>query len=458
MKLQHFFQSLWGIVNEMSPYILLGFILAGVLHVFIKPSAMSRHLSGRGFGPVLKAALFGIPLPLCSCGVLPTAVALRRQGASKGATTSFLIATPQTGVDSIAATYSLLGLPFAILRPVAALVGSVFGGWTVSRVADDKDTPVASTVEHDGCDDPSCSCHGGEESCTCHDGCGCAANVETYEYAGMSFGRKMLASLRYGLVDMVASVGKWLVIGLVVAALITVLVPDELFLSLSARPLLAMLVMILVAVPMYVCATGSIPIALSLMLKGLTPGVGFVLLMAGPAANFASVMILSRTMGRRATVIYVASVVVTAIGFGLIIDYLMPASWFVPSISHAASCHGHGEVAWFPTVCSVILAALLAYTTFLSRTGRLNGSHGHSHNHDHNHSNIDKTVTIMKKEYHVTGMNCAHCQATVLKALSALDGAENVTVDLPTGIAVVEGDVDPEAVRQAVYNAGFNLA
>ena len=137
-----------------------------------------------------------------------------------------------------------------------------------------------------------------------------------YEYAGMSFGRKLLASLRYGLVDMVASVGKWLVIGLVVAALITVLVPDELFLSLSAHPILAMLVMILVAVPMYVCATGSIPIALSLMLKGLTPGVGFVLLMAGPAANFASVMILSRTMGRRATVIYVASVVLTAIGFG----------------------------------------------------------------------------------------------------------------------------------------------
>lgn len=458
MKLQHFFQSLWGIVNEMSPYILLGFILAGVLHVFIKPSAMSRHLSGRGFGPVLKAALFGIPLPLCSCGVLPTAVALRRQGASKGATTSFLIATPQTGVDSIAATYSLLGLPFAILRPVAALVGSVFGGWTVSRTAEDDTDAVKVDVKdasagHDSCADSSCSCNGDEKSCSCHGGCECGADVNGYEYAGMSFGRKLLASLRYGLVDMVASVGKWLVIGLVVAALITVLVPDELFLSLSAHPILAMLVMILVAVPMYVCATGSIPIALSLMLKGLTPGVGFVLLMAGPAANFASVMILSRTMGRRATVIYVASVVLTAIGFGLIIDYLMPAEWFMPSMSHSASCHGHGEVAWFPTICSVILAGLLIYTTYLARTGRLDGSHSHKS------ENIDtqKTDIIMKKEYHVTGMNCAHCQATVVKALSALEGAENVTVDLPTGIAVVEGDVDPDAVKQAVYNAGFNV-
>ena len=171
-----------------------------------------------------------------------------------------------------------MGLPFAILRPVAALVGSVFGGWTVSRTAEDDTDAVKVDVKdassgHDSCADSSCSCDGDDKSCSCHGGCECGADVNGYEYAGMSFGRKLLASLRYGLVDMVASVGKWLVIGLVVAALITVLVPDELFLSLSAHPILAMLVMILVAVPMYVCATGSIPIALSLMLKGLTPGV-----------------------------------------------------------------------------------------------------------------------------------------------------------------------------------------
>ena len=133
MNFSHFFTSLIAIVNEMSPYILLGFIIAGFLHVFIKPDTMGRHLAGRGIKPVLKAALLGIPLPLCSCGVLPTAVSLRRQGASKGASTSFLIATPQTGVDSIAATYSLLGLPFAIMRPVGALVGALFGGMAVSR-------------------------------------------------------------------------------------------------------------------------------------------------------------------------------------------------------------------------------------------------------------------------------------------------------------------------------------
>ena len=132
--ISHFVHSLLILLNEMSPYI------AGILHVFVKPATMARHLSGKGIGPVVKAALFGIPLPLCSCGVLPTAVSLRNQGASKGATTSFLIATPQTGVDSIAATYSLLGLPFALLRPLGALVGAVAGGMSVSKADDESDS------------------------------------------------------------------------------------------------------------------------------------------------------------------------------------------------------------------------------------------------------------------------------------------------------------------------------
>ncbi len=420
MYLQHFFQSLWAIINEMSPYILLGFLIAGLLHVFVKPSAMSRHLAGGGLKPVVKAALFGIPLPLCSCGVLPTAVALRRQGASKGATTSFLIATPQTGVDSIAATYSLLGLPFAILRPVAALAGAALGGAAVDRFASRPD---------------------GETDAVAGDSCGVPADDE---YRGMSFGRKLVEAVRYGLVDMVASVGKWLVIGLIVAALITVLVPDQLFVSLSRYPLLAMGVMILVAVPMYVCATGSIPIALSLMLKGLSPGVAFVLLMAGPAANFASVMILSRTMGRRATLIYVGSVVVTAIGFGLLVDLLLPASWFTPASFTAMACHGHAHVSVFATLCSVVLAGLLIYTAIKFR------GHTHSHNHTNN-------TTEMERKYRIAGMSCPHCQATVTKALSALDGAESVTVDLSSGIATVRGEVSPEAVNAAVYAAGFTV-
>lgn len=235
MNLQNFIYALANILNEMSPYILLGFLIAGLLHVFVSPEAMSRHLSGRGWKPVFKAALFGIPLPLCSCGVLPTAVALRRQGASRGAATSFLIATPQTGVDSITATYALLGLPFALLRPVAALAGAFAGGMAVDRLPYSAQPENPVTVTH--------------------------KTPSESSSPKPTIISRLTEAIRYGMVDMVGSVGKWLVIGLVIAAIITVAVPDTLFLSLSAYPLLAMLVMVAVAVPMYICATGSIPIA-----------------------------------------------------------------------------------------------------------------------------------------------------------------------------------------------------
>lgn len=430
MEFSHLIYALLNILNQMSPYILLGFILAGMLHVFIRPDTMSRHLSGHGWRPVVKAALLGIPLPLCSCGVLPTAVALRRQGASKGASTSFLIATPQTGVDSIAATYALLGLPFAIVRPIAALVGSVAGGMAVDRSDKDGDNDMPVTASATACSDGCCQS---------------AAEAE----APRGFINKMWAAVKYGLTDMVASVGKWLVIGLVVAAVITVAVPDSLFLSLAEYPRLAMLVIVAVAVPMYVCATGSIPIAMSLMLKGLTPGVGFVLLMAGPAANFASVMVLSKSLGRRATAVYVLSVVVTAILFGLLIDYLLPAQWFAIGGAADTIAHCHVEWPWFPTLCSALLVALLL-RAFVAGAAERRRFRKES-------NNTSTTDTTMQKVYKVNGMACAHCKATVEKAVGAVAGVSSVAVDLPTGRVAVDGAYDPKAVAEAVTNAGFDF-
>ena len=430
MEFSHLIYALLNILNQMSPYILLGFILAGMLHVFIRPDTMSRHLSGHGWRPVVKAALLGIPLPLCSCGVLPTAVALRRQGASKGASTSFLIATPQTGVDSIAATYALLGLPFAIVRPIAALVGSVAGGMAVDRSDKDGDNDMPVTASATACSDGCCQS---------------AAEAE----APRGFINKMWAAVKYGLTDMVASVGKWLVIGLVVAAVITVAVPDSLFLSLAEYPRLAMLVMVAVAVPMYVCATGSIPIAMSLMLKGLTPGVGFVLLMAGPAANVASVMVLSKSLGRRATAVYVLSVVVTAILFGLLIDYLLPAQWFAIGGAADTIAHCHVEWPWFPTLCSALLVALLL-RAFVAGAAERRRFRKES-------NNTSTTDTTMQKVYKVNGMACAHCKATVEKAVGAVAGVSSVAVDLPTGRVAVDGAYDPKAVAEAVTNAGFDF-
>ncbi|MDE6527490.1 MAG: permease [Muribaculaceae bacterium] len=415
MNIQHLTYTLADILNEMSPYILLGFLIAGLLHVFVQPDVMSRHLAGHGWKPVLKAAMFGIPLPLCSCGVLPTAVALRRQGASKGASASFLIATPQTGVDSIAATYALLGLPFALLRPIAALTGAFAGGMAVDRLSGKDDTICGDT---------------------------CTPRAEQSRPRPLM--RRLLEAVRYGFVDMVGSVGKWLVIGLIIAAIITVAVPDSLFLSLRSYPLLAMLVMVAVAVPMYICATGSIPIALSLMLKGLTPGVAFVLLMAGPAANFASVMVLRKSLGNRATAVYIGSVILTAIAFGLIIDCLLPAAWFAPSA--AISTHGncHTEFPLFPTLCSALLIALLIYAFIRSRR------------ESHKFKNTETTMTTIT--YLVKGMSCNHCKASVEKALRALPGTENVSVDLSSGKVAVDGEASTEAIEKAVTDAGFEFA
>lgn len=396
-------------LNSMSPYILLGFLIAGLIHVFVPRRAMARHLSGRGFKPALKAALLGVPLPLCSCGVLPTAISMRRNGASRGASASFLIATPQTGVDSIAATWSLLGPAFAIVRPVAALVTAVAGGAVVSRY-DKDDAGEVRTIEA----------------------------LDNDEERHDSFVSRLAGALRYGFVNLVGSIGGWLVVGLIIAALITVYVPDDFFTVLGRTPILSMLVALVVAVPMYVCATGSIPIALALVLKGLSPGTAFVLLMAGPAVNFASYALVSREMGRRAALVYIASIIVGALAFGLIIDYLLPERWFAVADMHLMHCHDDA-LPIFPTICSALLVALLAYALVIKKL-------------INKHNNISN----MAKEYIITGMNCPHCQAAVAKSIQGVKGVNAVEVDLKGGRAVVDGNHDSAELIEAVRLAGFD--
>lgn len=413
MEYQHILHSFLHILNEMSPYVLLGFLIAGFLHVFINEATLTRHLSGNGWKSVVKAAAIGIPLPLCSCGVLPTAVSLRRQGASKAATTSFLIATPQTGIDSIAATYSLLGLPFALIRPIAALTGAFFGGMAVGKLAPDKDIekkPNDTLIENEG---------------------------------KQSLYKKLKESIKYGFFDMIDSMGKWLLIGLVIATLITIFVPDSFFVGLRQYPLIAMIAVVLIAVPMYICATGSIPIAMSLMLKGLSPGVAFVMLMAGPAANFASILILDKTQGRKATTVYVASVIVTAIAFGLLIDFLLPSSWFYinPTIE---GHNAHMHMGWFETACSITLGVLLLFSFIKKFIYKLQFK--------------NTSQTDMTKTFKIEGMNCSHCQASVEKAISGLQGIDSVEVDLSSGLARVSGEIEDEKIKEAVRLAGFEIS
>ena len=424
------FNTFIMLLNEMSPYLLLGFLAAGLLHSFVPQSIYSKHLAGSDARSVIKAALFGIPLPLCSCGVLPTAVSLRNNGASRAASTSFLIATPQTGVDSIAATYSLLGLAFAVIRPVAALVTALVGGLLVAWVERSEGVqPVNETNDHH------CDCEDDDDDdCCCHDDCSCGEQPRATTLMG-----KVLEALRYGFIDMMKSIGRWLVIGLVVATLITVCVPDDFFAAFAQYPLLNMLVVLALSVPMYVCATGSIPIALSLMLKGLTPGAALVLLMAGPAANFASVLVINRSFGRKATIAYLAAIIGGAIAFGIIVDYVLPAAWFVPRMASEAMSCSHCT-SWVNVVCSIVLVTLLVAT----QVGKIKRTR-----------EIKNNKTTMTKEYKIKGMMCAHCQANVEKNLAAIEGVEKVTVDLASGIAYIEGDAKPEVIIAKIEQLGY---
>jgi len=369
------------LINEMSPYLLLGFLIAGLMHAFIPGKYYTRYLAKPNFRSVLYAALFGVPLPLCSCGVIPTAMSLRKEGASKGAVASFLIATPQTGVDSIIATYSLMGLPFALIRPVVAFITALFGGSLVNKLTKGK--------EKDG--HPLTPSEGGETKCCCHheeekeDHCHSHHEEEKEEHChchhaeakeGLTFWQKIVEALRYAFVEMVEDIGKWLVVGLVIAALITVLVPDSFFAVFKDNTWLSMLLVLAISIPMYICATGSIPIAVALMLKGLTPGSALVLLMAGPAANMASILVIRHRLGTKTLVAYLVSIITGAVLSGIVIDYLLPRHWFTDALVQMEHCTEAGT--WFTWACTALLVLLLLNALIQ----KFRHPHQHCHCHD----------------------------------------------------------------------------
>lgn len=418
-------EQIFMLVTEMAPYLLLGFLIAGLMHAFIPSTIYSRYLAHRDFKSVALATLFGIPLPLCSCGVIPTAMSLRREGASKGATTAFLIATPQTGVDSIVATYSLMGLPFAIIRPIAALITALFGGQMVN-LAEGKDSEgvkreiVKSEYKRGECCGPR------------------KEHVTTI--------CKLKEALHFAFIDMMQDIGKWLVIGLVVAGLITIFVPDSAFEIFKDNTLASMLLVLCMAVPMYLCATGSIPIAVALMMKGLTPGAGLVLLMAGPACNMASILVINKVLGRKTLITYLVSIITGALGFGLLIDHVLPRQWFLSNLTaQDACCQEH--YSWFAIGSTILLMALLANALIQHLIGN-----GH-HHHEHNATTQD--TDNMKQKFIINGMNCNHCRTSAEKAISSVAGVISASVDLATKTAIVEGAVTSEAVCKAVEEVGF---
>lgn len=413
-------KEIFELINGMAPYLILGFFLAGLMHAFVPNTLYRRYVGQNSFRSVFNAAMLGIPLPLCSCGVIPTAMSLRREGASKGATISFLIATPQTGIDSIIATYSLMGLPFALIRPAVALATALLGGSLINRLdntLDDK--PVSETDKATGC--------------TSH----------------RSILAKLKTALHYAFVDMMQDIGKWLVVGLIVAGLITVFVPDSFFAVFADKPLLSMLLVLAFAIPMYLCATGSIPIAVALMMKGLSPGTALVLLMAGPAVNAASILVISKVMGKKTLALYLTSIISGAIIFGLGIDYLLPREWFTAPLIQMQTCHHEGIN--YLHLGSFILLSILLINAFIQRYRAPHSCTCHNTSCS-NTSNQEDPWSITVK-----GMTCNHCKNNVEKAILKIEGVKQVEANLTNGHVMIYGKADQSAVRKAVESIGFEV-
>ena len=325
-------RSYWLVLGEMSPYLLFGFFVAGILSVLISTEFIERHLGGHGIGSVIKASAFGVPLPLCSCSVIPVGTSLYRHGASKGATTAFLISTPQTGVDSILATFSLLGLTFAIYRPIVALLSGVLGGVVVSSTRS-KSTHTSVTGE--------------EEECT--DSC-CSGGVKAH---GLVY-----RILNYGFITLPRDLGVALLVGITIGAMLSVFIPSGFSITnyISSTPLQILLLMLL-GVPIYICATASIPVAAGLILAGVSPGAAFALLVTGPATNVATLASVWKVLGKRTCLIYLATMLVSAFAGGMILDT------FLTNEHVRMSMHS----SWMPEWVKIISAVLLIGVIVLGR-------------------------------------------------------------------------------------------
>ena len=347
-----FLLSFWNVLAMMAPWLLGGFLAAGIVSVLLPREWVVKVMGGaRGWRGVLNAVLIGVPLPVCSCGVLPLAAGLRKAGAGKGATAGFLISTPQTGIDSILATYALMGPVFAVARPLAAFATGLAGGVAVDLMAEGG-APAAGEKHHCCCHchgngkkqaEPEPEHHASEGGCCCHHGEKPKKRNFLLEVVVKAYG------------ELLGEIVKPLVVGLLVAAAVTVLVPDNFFATaFGGNDWLAMPAMALLGFPMYVCSTASIPIAASLVLKGLTPGAAFVFLMVGPAINAASLATVSALIGRRPAAVYAAVIALGAILCGVGVNAL-PFD-IVPQVS---ACCAKESVSLAEHVAAGVLVALI---------------------------------------------------------------------------------------------------
>jgi len=404
---EKFLISIWDILLDLSPSLLVGLLIAGIIHQFLPPNMVRRKLSGKNFKSVLGASIVGVPMPLCSCGVVPTAIGLKNEGASKSAATSFLISTPQTGVDSILVSASFLGWPFAIFKVVAAFVTGLIGGTLVNMTEKktlDLNIPVLPADENPD-----------------------------------KKGNPIIQIINYAVFDLLGSIYLWLIGGILVAGLITLLVPDGYLASTEwVQGISGMLLMLLIAMPLYICTTGSVPIAASLIASGMPLGTALVFLMAGPATNMATMGAIYRGLGKRVLIIYLSTVAVMSILFGLGFD------WILGDIAQTNMMHHHADKPWYVLLSTAIFIFLLTLLSGKKLMSKLTTN------------NIENTDSNMVLK--VGGMSCGHCVASVKKSLEEIEGVEEATPDLNSKTVTVKGEeLNKTALKEAILAAGFTV-
>jgi uncharacterized membrane protein YraQ (UPF0718 family)/copper chaperone CopZ len=395
----------------MSPYLILGFLISGVLSVMISPRWVEKHLGGSRYGSIIKATLLGVPLPLCSCGVIPVAASLRKHGANKGATTSFLISTPQTGVDSILATYGLLGPFFALFRPLAAFITGIIGGVLVSAI--DEDKPLKR-----------------EDS-------------EGLPEEQLTFPRKIKAALSYGLITLPGEIARALIVGILVAGLISTFVSSDFVSQYIGNYYLTMLLMLAIGIPIYVCSTSSIPIAIGFMHMGVSPGAAFVFLISGPATNAAAISVVFKVLGRVAAFIYIGTVMAGSLAGGFIFDYLNQN--FAIGLSAVSQPACHVELSLLETLSALFMIVILAVSWYKNRTTNTCCSSCYTA------EGAPHPDLVIK----VDGMSCGNCAQAVRQAIMEIDGVSDTRVMLAEKRAQVFGSFSTENVLQAVNDLGY---
>lgn len=400
-------QETWHLLLEMAPYLLFGFFVAGALHLLLPKNKVSEHLAKGDKKSVLKAALFGIPLPICSCGVIPVAAHLKKQGAYKGPLQSFLVSTPTTGVDSILATYSLLGILFAVVRPIAALFSGLMAGFITNKSEEPLPIQPQQSFECAICPDKTPHSHPWSE--------------------------KIVHMFKYAFFELIEDIGKWIALGVIIGGVISYFIPAGFIHKYLGNPFLAYPLMLLIGIPMYVCATGSIPMVAPLILKGMTPGAGLVFLFAGPATNTATLSFVAGEMGRKSLITYLASIVAGSLIFGLLIDLI----WNISGQDIGLISGGMQMLPDWLSISSAIILSALILKSFIKKPAQKVTGEG-------------MLVTV-------PDMSCENCKRTLDMAIRKVSGVNNVNIDLKTKQIEVVGQADRGNIQTVIQEAGYTV-